>query len=356
MQGRTFLSGITKFTLISMLTFGAYAEEVVLFQTQLTSKGQVSPNHFPADWTRPATSEYNTVGYIRSSSSDTKVLRKAVFKLDAAPFSEIKNAGVDVCIFIHPASYGQYEDKLTVTQNEAVCFNQHKGDGPQWPKSTVEINFPGQGLLIPKDSIVACDSQGSLPVGANDNGQFQLFSNFTCELFMADYNPSDAASPAYQSVRAPFFDESFVYTPHSRTAYHQNLSNQELKINGVWAYDNTNGAESEICIAKGGQTVCDSRQFEGNDYTTRSDFFAYQETWKKGESLTATCSSYDEQGSPKYCSFYFMVEVPGQNGLDRRSTISHEQADAYCNNPYPSNYVLSHHSYSDYQRCMNVLN
>lgn len=329
----------------------ALALDHVLFTAQLTSYGQQNAEHYPARWTEGPEA---TRGY--TVATRHRVLKKAIFKLDAAPYPGATSAGVDVCIYIHPPGYGAHIDKLTVTQNEALCFNQHKGAETQWPVSEKEISFPGQGLLVPSGSVVACDSQGSLKQGAVPvvDG-IARFSNFTCELFFDDYLQVDG-TPAYQSVRAPFFDEAFVNTPHSRTAFHQNRLSAPLQINGVWVYDNTEGTANRICLSLDATLACrDKDAAPGNTYTTDGLWSPFAETWYPGQRLTAYCQSYASQSTHKYCSFYFMVAVGTATGLPRGNTIAPADANTYCFNQYPSHYILTSAPHKDPNTCIEIL-
>jgi hypothetical protein len=321
----------------AVLGFDVHALERVVFTAQLTSYGQQNARHHPAWWTG---SSDITKGYTTAISN--RVLKKAIFKLDAAPYPGARSAGVDVCIYIHPPGYGAHIHKLTVTQNEAICFNQHKGAETQWPASTKEIIFPGQGLLVPSGSVVACDSQGSLKKGSLPviDG-IARFSNFTCELFFDDYSQAGRA-PAYQSVRAPFFDEAFVNTPNSRRAFHQNRLLTPLQINGVWVYNNTEGAANQICLSLGSKSTCKNKgSAPGKTYTTDGTWANFSEPWYPGQRLTGYCQSSASQSTPKYCAFYFMVAVSSAAGLRRDKTINPADARAYCENPHPALYILT---------------
>lgn len=325
----------------TVLGFDAAALERVLFTAQLTSHGQQNAIHHPAWWT--GSSEI-TKGYTTATSN--RVLKKAIFKLDAAPYPGATSAGVDVCIYIHPPGYGAYIHKLTVTQNEAICFNQHKGAEAQWPASTKQIIFPGQGLLVPSGSVVACDSQGALKKGALPviDG-IARFSNFTCELFFDDYSKSGLA-PAYQSVRAPFFDEAFVNTPNSRRTFHQNRLLTPLQIKGVWVYNNTEGAANRICLSLGSRSACKNKgSASKKTYTTDETWADFSELWYPGQRLTGYCQSSTSQSTPKYCAFYFMVAVGSAAGLPRDKTITPADARAYCENPHPALYILTGESH-----------
>ena len=151
-------------------------------------------------------------------------------------------------------------------------------------------------------------------------------------------------------------------------AWHTNRSTKPLKIYDFWVFNGTHHTETEIEVFQKHQGSVSRDVFVVNP--NRSGSFASQLFWQpyerelgKGKQLSAACSLTQSDGKDdvhRYCSFYFMADVRDDNGnvvpMRRSTTIEKKDAQEYCRNPYPANYLLSEpEKYGDFDKCMRLL-
>lgn len=298
--------------------------------------------HYPADW---SSAEASSKSFYINDTGKSIVLKRFVAKVDSHPFT-VGEADLDIGLYLlpqltqtQPQLHNLIHQVKTTNGIEVISNAQHKSkNSPQWPLSTWEVSFPGQGLLIPPQGIVFCNSQG----GAESVIGQQL-SRFTCEMF---FEEADAhhPEPAVQSIRAPYIDQFFVNTHSSWFSRHVNPTNTSLKILDVFPYISTQGETTEICLWIGESKYCDQKTFDQeNSYHSQILFQPFSLNLPPGQSIGAHCTS--SSGEKKICAFFFMVGVPVESGkfkpLPVNSTIMHDSKDRFCSNSFQKHYPLS---------------
>lgn len=308
--------------------------------------------------------DWNTVPgghWWTNNTGRTLVVRNFNFGFDVRG-SALRNADADVCMAV---STGPAWPIV-----EAICINQWLGpSGGQWMISNKNIPFPGRGIVILPGGAIHCDAQAVSREPLN----VEMASVFACDFTLYDaQDPTIKDLPAYQTVRAPYFDE-FTYTGYSQDTPHVNMTNNILHVNGVWTYASTRVRAVDVCLKhyKNGVGVDAQSCFthygysDANHYSSSVDFANFYIGVGTGDGISAHCSPASgapplSSGESIDCAFYMMLSVhEDQNGLHplrMSQTITPSWRENYCNSLINSgNYRNTDPSRGSIEACHSVL-
>lgn len=298
--------------------------------------------------------------YINSTGYD-QVVTNISISISAASYPK-GAAAMDFCVNIIPAGLGN-QPKLR-NGIETLCGHLVKSNtDTDWPKQEWTIQFPGQGLILPKDNTFACSAQGSLYVRDNR----PVLSDFTCVAFIKKLDTNSNIAPV-QSLRTPYIDRRFTALG---SGFHPQLnqSTESSTVRGFWMFaGGADGGSSrrKICMyqkQKGveWQNNCfDLNLGNVNSYASPSNFFNYQYSFNSGDQIAINCSVDNPDNSIiNNCAFYLMVDVPKVNGLFKpfalNTTIAPGQSNSFCNLPI-ERYMFTFALYNqDRNQCIAAL-
>lgn len=302
--------------------------------TVLTNFGN-GTNHFPADFT-------TTPGFYMNDTGSDLVIGRVQIQLEGQPYG-LGAADVDICLAIIPPVNGAHGTRTGVEQ---FCIAQHKSASAlEWPEPSIDLDLPGQGLLLEPGHHVVCTAQGAVagPVGART-----LFSTFACALELSFADVSSAALPV-QSIRAPYFDERFR-SEVSSFSPHVNPTQATRKIVGMMSY---------VAVASSQAVVCIDTRFAGDPWgrsctdvdlsgTEHADTSIRTLDFRFGpdDQISSHCQIANPAGSfLNICASYFFVSVPRSGDrfapLAINDTIPAGGASGFCNHLYADQYLFT---------------
>jgi len=317
---------------------------------------QRNSNTWNIDWSTNPTGHWWV-----NNTGRTMVVRNFNFGYDIRG-SALRNADTDVCMAI---STGPGWPLV-----EAACINQWIGpSGGQWLISNRNIQFPGRGIVILPGGAISCDAQ----IVAREAQNVPMASVFACDFTIYDAkDPSLKDLPAYQTIRAPYFDE-FTYSGYSHDTPHVNMTNTNLHVNGAWIYASTKVRAVDVCLKhyKSGGVVDAQSCFthhgysDANHYSSNVDFSNFLVGFSPGDAVSAHCTPTAgsvplSPGESIDCAFYMMLSVhEDQNGLyplRMSQTVTPSWRDHYCRTLlFSGNFINTDPSRGTYEACMATL-
>lgn len=193
-----------------------------------------------------------------------------------------------------------------------------------------------------------------------------------------DFSVYDAQDPtikhlhAYQTIRAPYFDE-FTYTGYSQDTAHVNLTNNYLHVNGAWIYASTRVRPVDVCLKhhKAGVGVDAQSCFthsgvsDTNRYSSNVDFANFYVGFYPQDGVSAQCTPTPgatplSPGESIDCAFYMMLSVhEDKNGLHplrMSQTVTPSWREHYCKTLlFSGDYINTDPSRGNYEACISIL-